>query len=70
MGNPFGELEWNYQKEAAKEAVVNLIGVKGISIRIKSQSDTIINSTALRLALENHYELDSQNIEIEVLDQK
>jgi hypothetical protein len=20
MGNPFGELEWNYQKEAAKEA--------------------------------------------------
>jgi hypothetical protein len=22
MGNPFGELEWNYQKEAAKEAVV------------------------------------------------
>jgi hypothetical protein len=23
MGNTFGELEWNYQKEAAKEAVVN-----------------------------------------------
>ena len=66
----FGELEWNYQKEAAKEAIVNLIGVKGVSnyIGIKSQSDTVINSTALRLALENHYELDSQNIEIEVLD--
>lgn len=68
----FGELEWNYQKEAAKEAVVNLIGVKGVSnyISIKSQSDTVINSTALWLALENHYELDSQNIEIEVLDSK
>jgi hypothetical protein len=32
MGNPFGELEWNYQKEAAKEAVINLIGVKGLLI--------------------------------------
>ena len=68
----FGELEWNYQKEAAKEAVVNLIGVKGVSnyIGIKSQSDTVINSTALRLALENHHALDSKNIEIEVLDSK
>jgi hypothetical protein len=37
MGNPFGELEWNYQKEAAKEAVVNLIGVKVAITRIKSQ---------------------------------
>ena len=67
-----GELEWNYQKEAAKEAVVNLIGVKGVSnyIDIKSQSYTEIKSTSLRLALENHYALDSQNIEIEVLDSK
>jgi hypothetical protein len=29
MGNPFGELEWNYQKEAAKGCCKNLIGVKG-----------------------------------------
>lgn len=67
-----GELEWNYQKEAAKEAVVNLIGVKGISnyIDIKSQIDTKIKSTSLRLALKNHYALDSRNIEIEVLDSK
>ncbi len=67
-----GELEWNYQKEAAKEAVVNLIGVKGVSnyIDIKSQIDIEIKSTSLRLALENHYALDSRNIEIEVLDSK
>ena len=67
-----GELEWQYQKEAAKEAVVNLIGVKGVSnyIDIKSQIDTKIKSTSLRLALKNHYALDSRNIEIEVLDSK
>ena len=67
-----GELEWHYQREAAKEAVINLIGVKGVSnyISIKSQVDTEIKSTSLRLALENHYALDSKNIEIEVLDSK
>ena len=29
-----GEIGWNYQKEAAKSAVVNLIGVKGVSNNI------------------------------------
>jgi osmotically-inducible protein OsmY len=67
-----GGLEWNYQKEAAKEAVTNLIGVKGVSnnITIKSQSDTKIDSITLRLALQNHLALDSKDIEIEVSDSK
>lgn len=65
-----GEVEWNYQKEAAKEAVINLIGVKGVSnnIVIKSQSHFKIDKTALKLALQNHLSLDSKDIEIEVLD--
>lgn len=60
-----GEVEWNYQKEAAKEAVTNLIGVKGVTntITLKSQKDTIINKTTLRLALQNHLALDSKDIE-------
>jgi osmotically-inducible protein OsmY len=29
-----GELEWNYQKEATKNALINLIGIKGISNNI------------------------------------
>ncbi|QZK90450.1 BON domain-containing protein [Flavobacterium sp. CHNK8] len=67
-----GELEWNYQKEAARQAIVSLIGVKGVSnkIKIKSQSGTKIDKTTLRLALENHLALDSKDIEIEVLDSK
>ncbi|MBB1193942.1 ornithine aminotransferase [Flavobacterium sp. SOK18b] len=67
-----GELEWNYQKEAARQAIVSLIGVKGVSnkINIKSQVDTKIDKTTLRLALENHLALDSKDIEIEVSDSK
>lgn len=65
-----GEVEWNYQKEAANEAVSNLIGVKGVSntIIIKSQSHFKIDKTTLKLALQNHLAIDSKDIEIEVLN--
>ena len=64
-----GEVEWNYQKEAAKEAVTNLIGVKGVTneITIKSQNDNKINRETLKLALQNHLALDSKDIEIEII---
>lgn len=35
-----GELNWNYQREAAKTAVNNLAGVKGVSNHIKIKSET------------------------------
>jgi len=35
-----GELEWNYQKEAAKNAVSNLIGIKGITNTISITAAT------------------------------
>lgn len=65
-----GEITWNYQKEAAKDAVTNLIGVKGVTnnIAIKSQNETKINEFALKLALQNHLALDSKDIDVEVLD--
>jgi osmotically-inducible protein OsmY len=65
-----GEVEWNYQKEAATLAVTNLIGIKGVSnnITLKSQNDNIINKTTLKLALQNHLALDSIGIEIEISD--
>ena len=34
-----GELPWNYQKDAAKEAVKYLLGVKGVSNNIKIKSE-------------------------------
>lgn len=65
-----GEVEWNYQKDAAKEAVINLIGVKGVSnnIVIKSKKKFKIDETTLKLALQNHLGLDAKNIEIDVSD--
>ena len=65
-----GALAWNYQKEAAKEAITNLMGVKGVSnnIIIQSQKDVKIEKTNLINALQNHLALDSQHIEIVVLD--
>lgn len=65
-----GELEWNYQKEAAKEAVTNLIGVKGVTnnITIKLHNDIKIDKTTLSLALRNHLALDAKDIDILVLD--
>jgi len=35
-----GELPWNYQKDAAKSAVSQLTGVKGVSNEIKIKSET------------------------------
>ena len=35
-----GEIEWNYQKEAAKKAVSNLMGVKGVTNNIMIVSST------------------------------
>ena len=35
-----GELNWNYQREAAKDAVKNLLGVIGVSNNIKIQPET------------------------------
>jgi osmotically-inducible protein OsmY len=67
-----GQVEWNYQKEAAKEAITSLIGVKGVSnnIRIQCHSDTQINQENLKYALENNRALNSKDIEIEVSNSK
>jgi osmotically-inducible protein OsmY len=63
-----GAVEWQYQKEAASAELDNFKGVKGITNNIKIQlKNTIkIDATALKIALENHFDLDSKNIRIVV----
>ena len=63
-----GAVEWQYQKEAASTELDNFKGVKGITNNIKIQlKNTIkIDATALKIALENHFDLDSKNIRIVV----
>ncbi len=63
-----GELNWNYQKEAARKAVQNLTGVKGVSnnIVIKSESKDAIERSDVEDALERSWSIDDKHITVGV----
>ena len=65
-----GELEWNYQREAAKKVASNLIGVRGVTnlITIKPHEGIELNKTALENALKSHVALDVSDIIVAVSD--
>ena len=65
-----GELEWNYQREAAKTIASNLIGVKGVInlITIKPNEGIELNKRALEHALKSHVVLDVSDIIVVVSD--
>ena len=62
-----GEVEWNYQKEAAKKAVINLTGVKGVSnnISIKTKSHDAIEEGIIEKAFDRSW-IDDSEIEVKV----
>ncbi len=64
-----GELGWNYQKDAAKDAVKNLMGVTGVSndIKIKSEVD-VIELKDIVAAIKRTISGDNQDIEVRVSD--
>jgi osmotically-inducible protein OsmY len=59
-----GELQWFYQKEAAKKAVENLLGVKGVvnSIQIKQAIEPTQIKERITKAFERSAEVTSRNI--------
>jgi osmotically-inducible protein OsmY len=61
-----GELEWNYQKEGAGEAVRHLLGVRGITndIVIKSESQEQIEKEAIEGALKRNWSIDDSAITV------
>jgi len=63
-----GELNWNYQKDAARKAVQNLTGVKGVSnnIVIKSDSKDAIERSDVEDALERSWTIDDKHIKVGV----
>jgi len=63
-----GELPWNYQREAAKNAVNYLVGVKGVSnnICIKSETHDAIEKRDVESAIERNWAIDDSNINVEV----
>lgn len=65
-----GELEWNYQKEAARSAVSNLIGIKGITntININTPKKDRIEKEDIEIAIERNGTINNKEICITVLN--
>lgn len=65
-----GEVEWEYQRRAARRAVQNLTGVRGVTnlVALKSQASTLDVSQRIRDALRRQAEADAAMIEVEAHD--
>lgn len=63
-----GELPWHYQKEAAKDAVNYLMGVKGVTnnIKIKSESHDEIEQKDVEDAISRSWSVDDSDINVSV----
>ena len=64
-----GELEWNYQKEAAEDAVRNLLGVTGVSnnITIRAEAQDLIEKKNIESALgRNWWSMNNSDIMVKV----
>lgn len=63
-----GDLRWNFQKDAAKNAIKNLLGVTGVSnnITIKAESDDKIEKIKVEEALRRNWSINTQNINVSV----
>lgn len=67
-----GQVDWNFQREAAKRAVSNLLGVKGVvnAVTVKPTARTSEVKSKIKAALHRSAELDANRIEIEAVDGK
>lgn len=63
-----GEVEWNYQKEAARKAVRHLAGVKGVTnnITIKTNLHDAIEKMDIERALSRNWSIDAEDIKVAV----
>jgi len=61
-----GELPWNYQKEAVKDAVKNLLGVTGVSnnITIKSDVQDQIEKRDIEGGLRRNWSINDKDITV------
>jgi osmotically-inducible protein OsmY len=63
-----GELPWNYQREAAKNAVQFLMGVKGVTnnVKIKAESNEAIEKKDVEDAIGRSWLVDDSDIKVSV----
>jgi osmotically-inducible protein OsmY len=67
-----GELEYNYQRDAAKDAVKNLLGVTGVSnnITIKSTTAEKVEKADIESALKRNWSIYDNEINVKVSGHK
>jgi osmotically-inducible protein OsmY len=67
-----GQVEWNFQSDAARDAVKNLAGVTGVSnnIKVKSQTESAIEKGAIESALKRNWSVSDQDIGVAVTGHK
>jgi osmotically-inducible protein OsmY len=67
-----GQVEWNFQSEAAKNAVRNLLGVTGVTnnIKVKSRTEDAIEKGAIESALKRNGSVSDQDIGVAVSGHK
>lgn len=63
-----GDVTWNYQKDAARRAIENIPGVKGISnnILIRSQYVNALEKSVIEKALRRHWSINADDIHVAV----
>ena len=63
-----GEVQWDYQKEAAKNAVKSLSGVMGVinNITIKSEAKDEIEREAIERAFRRNWSINDEGIQVSV----
>ncbi|MEN9993721.1 MAG: hypothetical protein RL762_378 [Bacteroidota bacterium] len=67
-----GAVEWNYQRDAAKNCAADLIGVKGVinNIKVNSLSADQVEQEAIEKALSRSWMLDDEHIQVKVKGNK
>ena len=67
-----GELPWHFQKDAAKNAIIYLMGVKGVSnnITVKSDTEDVIEKADVESALRRNWSIAQSEIDVEVSGHK
>ncbi|WAC39391.1 BON domain-containing protein [Pedobacter sp. SL55] len=63
-----GKVNWNYQKDAAKTAIKNLLGVNGVINNIKVSSDVkdAVEKGAIERAIARNWSINDQDIQVKV----
>ena len=63
-----GELNWNFQRDAARDAVRHLNGVKGVTnnLKIKSENQDVIEQKDIENAITRNWSMTDANITVKV----